>query len=141
MDQHDVPPASTKAGAADAYASPLAGLGRPRRPPRWVWIVLGLLVAAILVVRFTDVLPDHAVANVATWVMTFVGLVTLWAWFLFGSGYRRKARWGSVACVLAVVAVLAALFRVDHVSGELFRRSCFASRARRKAAPTRAGPT
>lgn len=119
MDRHDEPPASTRAGAADAYASPLAALGRPRRPPRWVWIVLAVLAAAILVAQFTDILPDHAVANVATWVMTFVGLVTLWAWFLFGSGYRRKLRWASVACVLAVLGVLAALFRIDHISGEL----------------------
>lgn len=131
MDHHDVPPASKTAAGADAYASPLAALGRPRRPPRWVWIVLAVLAAAILLVRSTDVLPDHAYANVATWVMLFIGFDVLWGWFLFGSGYRRRARWGSVVCVLAVVGTFAALFRVDHVSGELV--PAFAWRFSRKA--------
>ncbi len=136
MDNHDVPPVPGAADGSVPEPPPAGGagsvcLGRLRRPPWWVWSVLGVFLGAVLLVQFTEVLPDHAIANIATWVLTFVGLVTLWAWFLFGSGYRRWVRWATVPGVLAVVGVLAVLFRIDHVSGELV--PSFALRFSRKA--------
>jgi outer membrane protein assembly factor BamB len=81
--------------------------------------VLVLIAAVIGAAHGTDVLADHSAANLLTVVLTFTGVVTVLAWFLFRSAYRRRVRWTVLVCLAAGVAVLFGLFRVDHVSGEL----------------------
>ncbi len=92
---------------------------RPRTPPIWVWIVLVLLGVLAAVVRGTDVIEDHAFANIATAVLCFIAIVILSVWFLFLSGYGRLLRvLVAVGCV-ASVALLCFLFPIERFSGEL----------------------
>ena len=58
---------------------------RPKRlvPPVWVWMVLALTVALIVLVRVRDVSGDHAVVNLLTLLLTFLGCCVGSFWFLF----------------------------------------------------------
>ena len=79
-------------------------------------VALGIIVA---IIRGTDVLNDHATANIATWLLTFIAIVTCSVWFLFRSPYPRRVRVVAGVCCLVALGLFFALFRVDHVSGEL----------------------
>ena len=79
-------------------------------------VLLGVLVA---IVRGTDVLGDHAFANIATVVLCFVAIVILAVWFLFLSGYRWLSRLLVAGGCVAGVALLVVLFRIERLNGEL----------------------
>lgn len=97
--------------------------GRGRlAPPVWVWAVLVLAGAAIVILRAADPLRSHAKANIGTLIAAFAALVSLVVWFSLLSGYPRRARLVLLIGTLAGCGVLAALFRVDEVSGELVPR-------------------
>ncbi len=101
--------------AADAPVRP----GRSRRPPKWVWavvVVLGLLAA---IVQGTDVLRDHALANIVTVALGFATAATLAVWFLFLSGFTWRWRLLVLAGCVAALALFAALFRIERFSGEM----------------------
>jgi len=107
-----------------AQSSSSSGTGGRRR--RWrlaarvyVWVVSALAVAAVAVLRFTDVTADHAAANIGVLIAAFVALVTLILWFAFFSGYSRWVRMLPLLGGLAFCGAFAALFRIEHVSGEL----------------------
>lgn len=109
-----------------AVEPPVASGGLPnntkrrRRVPGWgTWLILAVLAGLIAAVRASDVLADHAYANVATCFFGFLGLVTLAVWFLARSGYSRLTKVRAVAAVLGTLGLLGVLFRLDHVSGEL----------------------
>jgi outer membrane protein assembly factor BamB len=92
---------------------------RPRTPPKWVWIVLVLLGVVVAIVRSTDVIEDHALSNIATVLLCFVGIVVVVVWFLFLSGYSWLSRLLVGAGCVGVVAVLVFLFPVERLNGEL----------------------
>jgi outer membrane protein assembly factor BamB len=85
----------------------------------YVWVVLVLAAAAIVVLRYTDVMADHAAANIGTLIAAFVAVVTLILWFAFFSGFSGWVRMLPLLASLVFCGVFAALFRIQHVSGEL----------------------
>jgi len=92
---------------------------RPRTPSKWVWIVLAVIAVLVAIVRGTEVVGDHALANIATVLLGFVAVVVLAVWFLFLSGYGWLSRLlVAVGCV-AGVSLLAFLFRLERLNGEL----------------------
>ncbi len=88
-------------------------------PPLWVWIVVAFTVAMIVLVRVRDVGGDHAIANILTLILSFLGCCAFSFWFLFFSGYSRMFRWGSFVSVIAGVILFFTAFRLEHVSGEM----------------------
>ena len=90
-----------------------------RTPPKWLWITLGVFGLLIAIVRGTDLVPDHGIANVTTWVMVFLATIVLLVWFVFLSGHSRPVRLGALAACAAGVGLFFALMRLDRVSGEL----------------------
>ena len=98
---------------------------RPLVPPRRVFITLASLATAAAMVRagwlewLVGPIVDHAVRNIITLILAFSGLVSLGLWFLRESGHspvlKRRVAWG----MLGAVALAAALFRIERVSGDL----------------------
>ncbi len=91
----------------------------PALPPKWVWavvVVIGLLAA---IVQGTDLLRDHAAANIATCVLAFLAVATLAVWFLFLSGFTWRLRLLVLAGCVAGLSLFAALFRIERFSGEM----------------------
>ena len=108
----------------NAYASPDAAqlVDRPRRrgrltPPIWVWLLIGVVVGLIVWVR--NVPGDHAMANVFTFLLSFVASSIIGVWFLLLSGYswwfRGLVTLGSVAGIVLFFSA----FEIAHVSGEM----------------------
>jgi outer membrane protein assembly factor BamB len=93
--------------------------GKRLTPPKWVWAIVALLGLAIVILRVTDLLGDHAFANMATWILTFLAVLVVLGWWLLRSGLSRRVRLAIVAGAAVAVAGFCTLFRVDHVSGEL----------------------
>ncbi len=95
----------------------------PRRrrlaPPLWVRVAVALLLLLALSLRVGHLLDDYGAENVLGWVCVFLALIVLLMWFLLFSGYRARTRLLSLAALLAVGGTGAALFKVDHVSGEM----------------------
>jgi outer membrane protein assembly factor BamB len=93
---------------------PRAGTPLPARNHRyWIPLVIaGLAGAGMLYVRFSAEL-EH---NFATWlvsVFTLLGLVLMFLWFLFLSGFRWKARLIALGVFLLAAGFLAKSVRVD----------------------------
>lgn len=111
--------------------------GRRLTPPKWVWGVVALLGLAIVILRVTDLLGDHAFANMATWILTFLAVLVLLGWWLLRSGLSRRARLAILAGLAAANAGFCILFRVDHLSGELVPSFAFrfAAKADQQMAP------
>ncbi len=93
----------------------------PKRlvPPVWVWIVLALIAALIVLVRARDVSGDHAIVNILTLLLTFLGCCVFSFWFLLFSGYSILFRFGSLVALAACVALFFTAFRLEQVSGEM----------------------
>ena len=99
--------------------APAGRRGKRRIPPKWVWAVLAALFLSGAIVRGTDILGDHAFANIGTLLLGAVAVGTVAVWFLFFSGYSRRLRLWGLAGVVAVVSLFAVLFRIERISGEL----------------------
>jgi outer membrane protein assembly factor BamB len=93
--------------------------GKRRTPPKLVLAEIVLLCVLGVIIRSTDILGDHAFANIATVLLGVFVVATLAVWFLFFSGYGRRSRLLTVAGVVAAVAIFAVLFRIERLSGEL----------------------
>jgi outer membrane protein assembly factor BamB len=95
----------------------------PRRklfvPPRWIWILWTILCIVVAVARGTDILQDHGIANIVTFVCGVIAATTLSIWFLFSSAYRLRARLGVLAVLVLSVTALAVCFKLERVNGEL----------------------
>lgn len=87
------------------------------RPRMLVILTIELVLIAVL--RLSVEALDAAVVNIATFVLAFAAGLHLLIWFTFSSGYPRPLRYATFGLVLAVIASLPALFRVEHVSGSL----------------------
>jgi len=88
-------------------------------PSLWVWIIAGLLVAAMAWVRIMTVSGDHAVVNLLTLILAFLILDVFAIWFYFRSGYSRIARLVATGVLVGGVSAFFAVFEIYEVSGEL----------------------
>jgi outer membrane protein assembly factor BamB len=91
-----------------------------RIPPMRLWTILLIVAALMAVVRNVDVFGDHAVTNIATWILGFIGVVALAIWFLFRSGYGRLLRLAALAICVAAVVVAAFSVRIERLDGDLW---------------------
>jgi len=76
------------------------------------------------VVRKADVFGEHAFSNIATLILSFVGVVALAVWFFFFSGYGQRSRLLTFAGCVAGLALFYALLRLDRFTGELLPTLC-----------------
>jgi outer membrane protein assembly factor BamB len=120
-DPEPLNPYEQKLSDAPAETGKHPSARRPKRlaPALWVWIVLALIVAMVVLVRVRDVDGDHAIANALTFLLTFLGCGVLSFWFLLFSGYSIRFRLGSFVGLAACVALFFTAFRYEQVSGEL----------------------
>lgn len=120
-DAEPLNPYEQRLSDAPVEANDRPSVRRPRRlvPPLWVGIVLGLMAAVIVLVQVPDLSGDHAVANLLTLLLTFLGCCVFSFWFLFFSGYSIKFRLGSFVSIFAGVALFFTMFRIEQVSGEM----------------------
>lgn len=84
-----------------------------------VWIILVVLGVLVALVQNVDLFGDHAGTNIATWILSFIGVVVMAVWFLFRSGYCWLSRLLTLGGCVAIVAVCAFMFRLDRVDGDL----------------------
>jgi len=100
-------------------AAPNRTSTRRRTPPLRIWLITALLASGAIAVGTSDLLADHAYANVAIWALG-LGIVLTWAiWFFFRSGYRGRTRLLVLAAVAVALAGFVTLFRLERFSGEL----------------------
>jgi outer membrane protein assembly factor BamB len=90
-----------------------------RTPPKWVLAVLVVLCLLGVIIHSTDIFRDHGFANIVTLLLGFIAVATMAVWFLFFSGYGWRSRLLVIAGVVATVSLLAVLFRVERLNGEL----------------------
>ncbi len=105
--------------SVDDSQSPRAKPRRRLLPSAKLASVVVFLPLAVVGARLSGVIQDRGVSNVLTFLGGFLIVVVLLAWFLFFSGYRVRTRLGVLAGLIATIAVLGVLFKVDHVSGDL----------------------
>ncbi len=107
---------------------------RSRRlvPGPWGAAIMALCLVMIAIVRLIQphVNLSKADVNVASLVLGLIASITLLVWFLRRSGYstalRRSVGWS----LLAILLVLIAMLRIDHVSGDLIPRFAWRWQAR-----------
>lgn len=91
-----------------------------RRTVRWwpAWIILGLLAAAIGVIRLRYDLPYQS-RNLATMITLVIGGALLWLWWMLLSRVPWRLRLWIGGAVALAVGSGAVLFRIRGVSGDL----------------------
>ncbi len=101
----------------------------PRRllPGPWTCAIVAICLALAVGLRLAKSTLNLARAdlNVATVVLGAVAVVTLLVWFVWRSGYSVVIRRTILWTTLAALALLAAVFRIQHVSGDLVPRFAF----------------
>lgn len=93
-------------------------------------LVPGPLIGTLVIAAATGaVLPhilerpgDPAVRNVISMVLGAVTVLSLWSWFVFGSGYPRLIRRLVGGSALPVLIVIAVTVRIDGFTGNLIPR-------------------
>ena len=92
---------------------------RARKPPKWLWVVVILIVLVGALIQGTEILGDHGLANVLTALLGFIAVVTTAVWFMFFSGYRWRTRLLVLAGGLVGLGLLVSLVRIERFSGEM----------------------
>jgi outer membrane protein assembly factor BamB len=100
-------------------APEIKGRRRSLTPPKRLWIVLLALSVLLVIVRGVDLFGDHAITNIATWILCFIAVVWVAVWFFFRSGHTRLVRLAVFAGCVLVLGALCALFDLDRVDGDL----------------------
>ena len=100
---------------------------RPRAlfPPWPTRLFVVVCLALIVVVRTCVPVLERALINIFTLVLLLVAAITLLAWFVLRSGFAKRRRYEVAAAIVAVVIVLVAALRVEHVTGDLVPRFKF----------------
>ena len=89
-----------------------------RRPGVWLLYAAGAMLVALVIVRNTDTM-DHAIRNIITLIVSFIGVMCLASWCARQRRWPRALRLAPLATILTLIVVTAILFRIDNVSGEL----------------------
>src|SRR5439155_9244179 len=99
-------------------SSDTRALSRP--PVRW-WPAMVIFVVAVLTVFYFRVIREDSQQwrNLYTMETCIVAILLLLLWALFWSRLRWKVRWLVFGSVVGFVALLAAMFRVHGVTGDL----------------------
>lgn len=94
---------------------------RRRYPHVSTWIIFGFFITSIVVVRSGAIGLEqrHDVINVATFALGVAAVMTMLIWFVVHSVYSAEARYGTAIGAVVLVAVLASILRIQHVSGDL----------------------
>ena len=104
---------------------------RSLKPPRRVWITIASLAVAIIMVRAGWLEPivggivDQAVRNIITLMLCCSGLISFLLWFLRESGHTVVAKRCVIAGIVATVAIVAGVVRIERVSGDLVPEFAF----------------
>jgi outer membrane protein assembly factor BamB len=92
---------------------------RTKRPPTWLLVVLFVLAAVVVFLRLGDAFGDRGVRNAISGVLVLLAAALACAWFVFLSGFARRARAGVALGVVLPVAAFAALVEVRGYSGSM----------------------
>jgi outer membrane protein assembly factor BamB len=105
----------------DVVGAPSSSPAPERRllPGPWASVVIMCCVVGILLVQYAAIPLDHADANLLSLGLSVVVLVTLLAWFVAFSSYRRRLRLGTLYATLTLLIAAIATVRIYQVSGEL----------------------
>lgn len=87
--------------------------------PRWLWIVWTLAVGVAVIARGVGFFDGRAIANVISLIGVAVIVISPLVEFSLRSSYSRRTRMTALIGFLAALGVMAAMFRIDQVSGEL----------------------
>lgn len=116
-------PAPDQSDELDATAGPKkrSWFQRRRYPHVSTWVIFGLCVASIVVLRsgVVGLEQRHDKINIATFILGVVAVMTLLIWFVVHSVYPAKARYGTAAAVIVGVGALASALEIKQVSGDL----------------------
>ena len=88
-------------------------------PPPWLWVLLLIPLAGILLVRLADLTGDQGFSNAVSFLLAAVVTILAASWFLFSSSYSRRLRQTLALASLVLVLGFLAMFRVESFSGSL----------------------
>ena len=91
-------------------------------PPIWLRLILLSLLAFMLWIRVSDSSGDRGITNVNTFMLGMVVILFCTPWFVFFSGYSRKARFGLPLLVILGLVAFFNLFRYQGVTGNMVPR-------------------
>ena len=95
---------------------------RSAQPPpvRWWLAALIIVLAGFTVLYFRVIREDSQQwRNIHSMETVIVAIMLLLLWVLFGSRLRWKVRWLGFGSVVGFIALLAAMFRIHGVTGDL----------------------
>ncbi|HTU26936.1 MAG TPA: PQQ-binding-like beta-propeller repeat protein [Pirellulales bacterium] len=94
---------------------------RPRRrvPPWFVAAPVACLLLAVVLLRTVLIDIDPAIRNIASFVMSFVAVLVLLAWFVLRSGFARGLRLGVLTAAILAVVVPAVVLKVESFNGSM----------------------
>ena len=95
---------------------------RTRRfPPLGIWLLDFICLGLVAWLRITEK-PDPAIANILTLILSFIALVATLFWFAFLSSYSPATRMSPLVGAIAIGIVLASVFRIGQVDGNMIPR-------------------
>ncbi len=94
-------------------------MARRTFPPRWLWAVWSVLLVLIVVVRRVVDMGDSGMTNVATFALLLLAAISGVLWFVFGSAFGAKLRFGSLVGLVVAGFVLPWVVEVRGFSGEM----------------------
>ncbi|MBW3596926.1 MAG: PQQ-like beta-propeller repeat protein [Planctomycetes bacterium] len=112
----------------DSFSSPPAAEDPPQKtaapryrrltPPLAVWIVVLACIGAIAYLQRPGVM-DHQIANLVSYLLAFIAVMTAAVWFSLFSGHAFLVRMLLLIALLTTPVVFLIIFRVERVSAEL----------------------
>lgn len=89
---------------------------RPSPALLLVWLVI---LGSIVVFQATDLTGDRGMANVVSFLLALLAVMTALTWLVVRSGLSSWARYGAVAAVVLGAVAFLVVFRIEGVSGSM----------------------